>query len=290
MDLAGGEHQTANVSPEEIQKPVERKRRGRKKEVAAEDTPKPVKKRGRARKKALCEDDDVIALSPEPEPLLCVPQKKQAKETKPRGRGKKKAPPPGALKVEPAPVPKPAPAQEAEQMPPEEAGTLQDQSKGASVKGRKSSRRKTYVVPAALALEDDDPDSYLINAELDVVELKNGEVGLPVLLDSTVVKVPKPTLQSTRPVPRMAQSPKLLDRRASQSPGTVQGKETTTPKKAKTQSIPFQVEVGHATEQPISGVPFLELFQSIYFEDSREAAREMFSMLIHPVSEEHFLS
>ena len=269
---------------------MERKRRGRKKEVAAEDTPKPVKKRGRARKKALCEDDDVIALSPEPEPLLCVPQKKQAKETKPRGRGKKKAPPPGALKVEPAPVPKPAPAQEAEQMPPEEAGTLQDQSKGASVKGRRSSRRKTYVVPVAPALEDDDPDSYLINAELDVVELKNGEVGLPVLLDSTVVKVPKPTLQSTRPVPRMAQSPKLLDRRASQSPGTVQGKETTTPKKAKTQSIPFQVEVGHATEQPISGVPFLELFQSIYFEDSREAAREMFSMLIHPVSEEHFLS
>ena len=265
-----------------------RKRKGRKKEVAAEEPSKPVKKRGRPKKKALCEHDDVLALSSEPEPLPYVPEKKQAKEAKPRGRGKKKAPCPEALKVESTPAPKtaPVPAADAKQVPPEDSEILQDHNRGDSIKKMKPSRRETYFVADALASEEDDLDSHLIDAEpkLDLLPL-----------DRTVVKEIKPALQRKRPVPRRDQSPKLLDGKMAHSPGAVQGKGAMSPKKAKktrTQRSPslIQMEVAQAMEQPISGVPFLKLFESICFDDSREAAREMFSMLIHPVSEEHFLS
>lgn len=267
--------------------PIERKRRGRKKEAAVEEASKPAKKRGRTKKKTPSDDVDEIVLSSEPDPPPYIPEKKQKKETKPRGRGKKKAPVPEAPTVEPTPPPETTPIPQTEQGPLEDSETLQDSKQGASTKKRKKpSRRKTYVLADAQVSEEDDPDSRRVKTEPNF-ELPEP----PMVLSSTVVKAPpKPTLQRKRPVPIMSQSPMRA-----QSPETVQGREVKSPKKAKKTVMqgslsPVQIEVAQAMEQPISGVPFLKLFESICFDDSREAAREMFRMLIHPVSEEHFLS
>lgn len=242
-----------------MQQPVEKKRRGRKKEVVAEDQPiNPPKKRGRRRKKDLCEDDaDVV---PEPDPL---PQ--EGKEPKPRGRGRKKAAPPKTIKVEPATALKIDP--DGEQMPPEDSTQLQEHSRRATIK-KKSSRRKTYVVTDEVHSDEENPDSHPINVEP--------------TLNSTIVKEPEAIVQRKRSM----SNPELN----SKAPH----KGTTSPKKVKKammlSSSPSPWQIGQAMEQPMSGVPFLHLFSSISYEDSREAAREMFQMLIHPVSEEHFLS
>lgn len=241
-----------------MQQPVEKKRRGRKKEVVAEDQSiNPPKKRGRKRKKALCEDDaDAV---PEPEPL---PQ--EGRESKPRGRGRKKAAPPKTVKVEPVTALKIAP--DTEHMPPEDLPQLQEHSRGASIK-KKSSRRMTYVVTDEVHSDEEDPDGYPINVEP--------------TLDSTVVKEPETIIQRKRPI----SNPELNSKAPHK--GTTNLKKV---KKAKMLHSPSPRRIGQAMEQPMSGVPFLHLFSSISYEDSREAAREMFQMLIHPVSEEHFLS
>ena len=280
--------------PEEVEQPAEKKRRGRKKETVAEDPSKPAKKRGRPKKKPPPEDVDELVLSSEPEPPPCAPEKKQKKETKPRGRGKKKAPYPEPPTVEPSPPPETTNVLQTEQTPLGDTETSKDGKSGASTKKRKKGeppRRKTYVVADAQVLEDDNPDGCPVKAEpnLDLTEMSR-------LLGDTVIKAPpKPTLRRKRPVPRMSQSPRLVDSEMAQSPETVQGSGAKSPKKARKAIFqgspsPVQIEVAQAMEQPISGVPFLKLFESICFEDSREAAREMFRMLIHPVSEEHFLS
>lgn len=274
--------------------PVERKRRGRKKEAAVEDASKPAKKRGRPKKKTPSEDVDEIYLSSEPDPPAYVSERKQKKETKPRGRGKKKAPLPEPRAVEPTPPPETTHVPQTEQSFIEDAETLQDNKQGGSTKKRKKfepSRRKTYVVPDAQVSEEDSPDGHLVKTEPNL-----SPTDPLVLLCSTVVKdPPKPTLQRKRPVPRMSQSPRLVDEKMAESPDTVQGRGVKSPKKSKKtlrqgSLSPVQIEVAQTMEQPISGVPFLKLFESICFDDSREAAREMFRMLIHPVSEEHFLS
>ena len=224
--------------------------------MAEDQSINPPKKRARRRKKALCEDDaDVV---PEPDPL---PQ--EGKESKPRGRARKKAAPPKTVKEEPITALKITP--DGEQTPPEDS-TLQKHSRRASIK-KKSSRRMTYVVTDEVHSDEEDPDSHPTNVEP--------------TLNSTVVKEPETIIQRKRPMYNLKPNSKAPHK------GTTSPKKV---KKAKMLSSPSPWQIGQAMEQPMSGVPFLQLFSSISYEDSREAAREMFQMLIHPVSEEHFLS